>query len=149
LLLLFFQIVDFAMPRIQKTAPYTLHEASKRADVAMAYLEAAASKIEGGELKDEDLSVVAGNAILAGIAASDAICGSRLGKIHRGDDHGQAVELLKSATPDGKTLSLKLARLLDVKDQAHYGIGMSLSKATDALKAARILVARARVETER
>ena len=140
------------MARTQKTAPCTPREASKRAAIAMAYLEAAESVMtERAELREEHLSVAAGAAVLAGIAASDAICGCRLGRIHRGGDHRGAVDLLKSATPDGKALSLKLARLLDMKDQAHYGIYfVSARKASDAVKGApEILVARALEETER
>ena len=139
------------MARRRRTAPCTPYEASKRAAIAQAYLESAEPVMaERAGVKEEHLSVAAGAAILAGIAASDAICGRRLGQIHRGDDHHGAVDLLKSAIPDGKSFSLKLARLLDMKDQAHYGIYfVSARKASDAVKAARFLVTRARQETER
>ena len=134
------------MPRQQRTTLCTPHEASRRAAIAQAYLESAElAMTERAEVKEEHLSVAAGAAILAGIAASDAICGSRLGQIHHGHDHRDAVDLLKRATPDGKSISLKLARFLDMKDQAHYGIYfVSARKASDAVKAARILVARPR-----
>lgn len=48
--------------------------------------------------------VAAGLAVLAGIAAADAVCAARLGRIHRGDDHRGAADLLRQAVPDGKTL---------------------------------------------
>jgi len=53
--------------------------------------------------------VAAGNAVLAGIAASDAICCVRLGCRHRGEDHRGATELLKTATVDGDRLAVTLA----------------------------------------
>jgi hypothetical protein len=129
------------MPRTQRTASCTPAQAKQRAAIPLAYLEAAESILrERSEVKAENLSVAAGTAVLAGIAASDAICGQRLRKIHRGDDHRGAIDLLRSAVPDGKQLSTKLGRLLDVKDEAHYGIlFVSARKASGAVKAARVL----------
>jgi len=139
------------MTRTNRTAPCSHSDASKRAAIALAYLETAESVMaERAELKEEHLSVAAGAAVLAGIAASDSICGCRLGKIHRGEDHRGALDLLKSAIPDGREISGKLGRLLDIKDEAHYGIYVvSARRASDAVKWARILVARARQEIER
>jgi hypothetical protein len=67
-------------------------------------------------------SVAAGLAVLAGIAAADAICCTRLHKLHRGTDHRQAVDLLRTALPSGRKEPSVLARLLDLKDEAHYGV---------------------------
>lgn len=70
-------------------------------------------------------------------------CGKRLRKVHRGDDHRGAGDLLRTAVPDGKKLATKLGRLLDLKDEAHYGIFfVSARKASDAVRAARTLVGR-------
>jgi len=137
--------------RASRTAPCSSREASKRAAIALAYLETAeAVMAERPELREEHLSVAAGAAVLAGVAASDAICGRRLGKIHRGEDHRGAIDLLRSAIPDGREMAAKLARLLDTKDEAHYGIRIvSRRRASDALRWARALVERARRETER
>jgi hypothetical protein len=94
--------------------------------------------------------VAAGLAVLAGIAASDAICGIRLGRIHRGEDHQGAQDMLRKATPDGDRLAAQLGRLLSLKDAAHYGVQVISSRnATDATKWASRLVERAREETER
>jgi hypothetical protein len=68
------------------------------------------------------LSVAAGLAVLSGIAAPDSICCLRLGSRHRGEDHRGAAELVKRAAPDGSALAKTLLRLLDLKDQAHYGV---------------------------
>jgi len=102
------------------------------------------------QARAEFLSVAAGLAVLAGIAAADAICCARLKLRHRGDDHRGAAELLSGATPDGARLASALLRLLDIKDEAHYGVVVvARSKARDAIKRAERLVERAREEVER
>ncbi len=139
------------MPPTHRTAPCTPSEARKRAAIAVAYLEAAERILqERSEVREENLSVAAGNAVFAGIAASDAICGERLRKIHRGEDHRGAIDLLRSAVPDGKQLSMKLGRLLDLKAEACYGIFfVSVRKASGAVRLVRILVERAQIEVQR
>ncbi len=92
--------------------------------------------------------MAAGLAVLAGIAASDAICCARIRLRHRGDNHRGAADLLRQATPDGSELARLLLRLLDLKDEAHYGVMVVASrKARDALKWAAQLVARAEEES--
>jgi hypothetical protein len=52
--------------------------------------------------------------------------------------------------PDGKALSRTLLRLLDLKDEAHYGVNsVGPRKARDAVKWAGRLTERAREEVER
>jgi hypothetical protein len=100
--------------------------------------------------QDEFLNVAAGLAVLAGIAASDAICWVRLRSRHRGDAHRKAADLLKTAVPDRAQLSSSLARLLDVKDEAHYGvIVVAPRKPRDTVRWASSLVSRAADEVER
>jgi hypothetical protein len=100
--------------------------------------------------RDEYLNVAAGLAVLAGIAASDAICGIRLRCIHRGDDHSGAQDLLRRATGDGSKLAAYLGRLLSVKDAAQYDAQIvSARKASDAIRWAAHLADRAREEIER
>jgi hypothetical protein len=83
----------------------------------------------------------AGLAVLAGVAGSDAICARRLGAIHRGDDHRGAAALLRDATPDGKKLASTFLRLIDIKDEAHYGLLLvPPRKARDAVRWAGQLV---------
>jgi hypothetical protein len=60
--------------------------------------------------------------VLAGIAASDAACCKALGKRSRAQDHRQAASLLGQVTPGGKTAAKSLERLLNLKDEAHYGL---------------------------
>ncbi len=83
-------------------------------------------------------NVAVGNAVLAGIAAADALCCIRLGRRSRDADHSAAVELL--AQVDGQR-SRDLQRLLQVKDIAHYGAGLiSDTKVRSCLRAAQHLV---------
>lgn len=137
------------MPRQSRTAICSAADARARLGTAQAYLEVARQVLQEPS-QGEYLNVVAGVAVLAGIAAADAICGTRLGRIHRGDDHLGAQDLLRQATPDGTQLATQLGRLLSLKAAAHYGVQVVSSRqATDATKWAARLVERARQETER
>jgi hypothetical protein len=137
------------MPSAKRTAPCTVSEARAWLRTAQAYLQVAASVLVEPD-RGEYLNVAAGLAVLAGIAASDAICSIRLGCIHRGEDHRGAQDLLRQATPDGQKLATVLGRLLRVKDAAHYGVLIvSARNATDAKRWAEFLVQRAAEESER
>jgi hypothetical protein len=123
--------------------------ARARLRTAEAYLHTAELVLEEASTQ-EFSNVAAGTAALAGRAASDSICCSRLRKLHRGQDHGVAVRLLEVATPDGKALAATLSRLLDVKGAPHYGTALVASgRAAESVKWARKLVDRAREELER
>ena len=137
------------MPNARRTATCTVSEARARLRTAQAYLQVAASVLAEPD-RGEYFDVAAGLAVLAGIAASDAICGIRLGRIHRGEDHPGAQDLLRQATSDGQKLGTVLGRLLSVKDAAHYGVlAVSARKAADAKRWAELLVPRAAEESER
>jgi hypothetical protein len=110
-----------------------LRHAHKFAEVAAL----TASEVESFEYA----SVAASLAVLAGIAASDAACCKALGMRARGQDHREAAVLLANVEPGGKRAAASLARLLSLKDEAHYGlfdIGGSDLKA--ALRQAVVLV---------
>ncbi len=122
-----------------RTVDCTIREARQRLATARAYLEAA--ELILGDERREFSGVAAGNAVLAGIAAADAIYGKGLKKCFRGEDHRQAVELLEVAFFDGPRCKKTLLRLLDVKDAAYYGFqDFSRVSAQKALKLARELV---------
>lgn len=93
-------------------------EAARKARVARAYLDVAgqATRQEG----DEARNVAAGNAVLAAIAASDALTCLRLGRHSRGQGHQEATALLGAVRPDGPRLAKDLATVLGIKDTAHY-----------------------------
>lgn len=133
----------------QRTRAATAEDARTRRRSAIAYLEVAELVLDDEE-RVEMPGVAAGLAVLAGVAGSDAICARRLGEIHRGDDHRSAAALLEQATPDGKRLAATFLRLIDIKDEAHYGISVaSPRKARDAVRWATQIVARATEEVER
>jgi len=109
------------VPTSSRTAPCAVADARSRLRTARAYLDVARLVLDENN-HDEYLNVAAGLAVLAGIAASDSLCCTRLRKRHRGDDHRGAADLLRTATPDGPSLATTLLRLLDLKDEAHYGV---------------------------
>ena len=118
----------------------TVTQARIRLNQAKAFLEVAELiGVEEDELATPD--VAAALAVLAGIAASDAVCCAVLGQRSRGQDHRQALALLAQIVPDGKVLERDLDRLLSIKDDAHYGmLHVSVGRASVALKQARRLL---------
>jgi hypothetical protein len=59
--------------------------------------------------------------VLAGIAAADVLCCLSLGRHARGDDHQQAMALLRRVAPGGSELSNALSVLMGMKTRAGYG----------------------------
>jgi sigma54-dependent transcription regulator len=113
-------------------------EVRVRADAARKFLEVA------GLVEAEDdtsyRTVSASLAVLAGIAAGDAICGHVLKKRSRGQDHHQAVDLLRTVR-GADTAARALSTLLDIKDAAHYGTdGLPADKSAKAVRAAQRMV---------
>lgn len=123
-------------------------DAKRRLKTARLYLEVAELAVD--ESAPESLNVAAGNAVLAAIAASDALCCLRLGRMHRGADHHEAMALLQTVEPGGKGLSADLAKVLAVKDQSHYGtVFMTATKLKTTLRSAAKLVDAAGEAVER
>ncbi|WP_291036430.1 hypothetical protein [Herbiconiux sp.] len=82
--------------------------------------------------------VAGSNAILAGIAAADAICGLVLGERSAGDDHAQAINLLKKAIHPSTKSATSLKRLLTQKTPVQYGAdAISASDAANLIRWAR------------
>jgi hypothetical protein len=136
------------MAKKVRTRAASTENARIRGRSAGAYVEV--SELVLGEADAAMPGVAAGLAVLAGIAASDAICVARLQQIHRGDDHRGASDLLAQSTPDGQKLAATFKRLIDLKDEAHYGLTLvSASKARTAVRWAGTLVVRANEELER
>lgn len=67
------------------------------------------------------MSAAAALAVLAGIAASDAACCKALGVRSRSDDHHDVEALLEQITPGGTDAANAMRRLINLKDEAHYG----------------------------
>lgn len=134
-----------------RTGTCASHDAKERARHARAYLDVA-------RLLDDESGidvwpvVAAGCAVLAGIAAADAICCARINRRHRGDDHAQAPRLLAEAVPGnaGTNLANTLSRLVALKDKSHYGLsGSSKTDARQAVRLASTLVSFAETDVTR
>jgi hypothetical protein len=94
--------------------------------------------------------VAAALAVLAGVAASDSACCARFGRRPRGQDHAEAIELLKGVAPHGPKMAKALRDLLAAKDESHYGLTLvSRTKARVMLRRAASLVDDARSILER
>lgn len=97
-----------------------------------------------GEEPDAEATEAMGNAVLAGIAAGDAICCAAAGSRYRGGDHRRAADHLEAATGD-RSLAALLRDLVDLKDAGHYGLrDVAAGRAKAAVRKARRLVERAR-----
>jgi hypothetical protein len=82
-----------------------------------------------------------GCAVLAGIAAADAICCRRLGRRSRDEDHRAAVDLLRRVAPEGIPLARDLDAVLAEKDAMQYGTALvSAERHLRLLRAVRRLV---------
>lgn len=91
------------------------------------------------------INVTIGIAVLAGIAAGDAICIAAIGERYSGQDHAAAAELLGRVD---KALGDELRDLVDLKPASHYGESLlSERNRTRAMRAANTLVAAARERT--
>lgn len=111
-------------------------EARRRTAVAALYFQVA--DIAAGDDADAANNVAAGNAVLAGIAAADALCCVRLGKRSRAQDHHAAVTMLEQVNAG---LAKDLATVLAIKDLAHYGESfLGDTRLTSTLRAASRLV---------
>ena len=124
---------------------------TRRADPGQAWARRviAAKYLEVAEvIASEDgaaVNVCVGLAVLAGIAAGDAICIAAIGERSAGQDHAAAAELLERVDPSsGK----RLRQLVGLKPASHYG--EELLSETDrktALRCAASLVQEARSRT--
>jgi len=125
-----------------RTRPCTLEIRRGRLRKSARFLDAAGLIAELADEQSEIADVCVTLYVNAGVAASDVICCARLGQRPHGEDHNEAVELLRKAdTRSAKQLQLLLA----MKAKAAY----SHARATpeEARRAAR--AAEALVETAR
>lgn len=123
-----------------RTSDCTPADGRIRLDQARAFLEVAELVLDDSDDGLATPQVAASLAVLAGIAASDAVCCRRLGRRSRGQDHRQAIDLIASVHPDGPAMAKDLRRLLEIKDQSHYAASMvSAARADQAVQWARRL----------
>lgn len=104
--------------RTSRTRPCDRQDAKQRHDQAKAFAEVA----ELDPLSDDGptRSAAESNAVLAGIAAGDAICCRRLGRHSAANDHQQALAMLEKAGDVGKAARSHLETLLSIKNKAQY-----------------------------
>src|ERR1700691_4416059 len=106
---------------VTRTQTCTDEDAKTRLAHARKFLEVA--ELVAGEGDDQEYSsAAAALAVLAGIAASDAACCKALGRRSRGQDHREAATLVEQITPGGKAATNSLRRLVNLEDEAHYGL---------------------------
>lgn len=103
------------MARPARTKPVTAAQVRAYAAKALEFAEAAES-----DLAARRYIAATSLAIHAGINAGDAVCGARLGQRAAGEDHDQALDLLRHAGPDGAEIDRELRRLLPLKTRAEY-----------------------------
>lgn len=128
-------------PKRQRMRGCSPQEAKQRLEQARCFLQAAKLTFEQQDEEIDYDNVTASLAVLASIAASDAACGRALGEYSREKDHKQAVQALERIKIGGKKAATDLDRVLQIKDQAHYGaITVSGNEVKAALRRAASLV---------
>lgn len=124
----------------RRTQPCSRVEARTWLDHARKFLDVAQLVTDPGQ-ELEYTSAAAALAVLAGIAAADAACCHALGRRSRGQDHHDAIDLVSQVTPGGAEAARALRRVLDLKDQAHYGLfNVSGTDLRSAIRQAEALV---------
>jgi len=115
-------------------------QARARREQAKAFIDVA-EMVLSEPATQTDPHVAAALAVLAAIAATDAICGLRLGRYSRGQDHDTAAALLEAVDLPDHTLPTKLRRVLATKDNVHYSPRLiSKTEAQALVRQARVLV---------
>lgn len=121
-----------------RTENCTKGDARTRLSQAKLYLSVAEMVVS--EEPGEEATIATGNAVLAAIAAGDAICCATSGSRYRGPDHRFAADHLEKVTSD-KRLGSLLRDVIDLKDGGHYGLAnVRVTKAKSAVRKARQLV---------
>ncbi len=126
------------MTRRARTSPCTHSDVRTRLGQARLYLDVAEliDTVEGST----EHTAATGNAVLAAIAASDAICCEVAKERYRGEQHREAANFLSDVTGRPE-LGDWLRAVVDLKDAGHYGLRNVSAEATKtALRNARKLV---------
>ncbi len=128
--------------KVGRDEPCDAADARTRLAQAELYLEVA--EVVLAEESGEHATVATGNAVLAAIAAADALCCASAGTRYRGADHRRAADHLEQVTGDRRLAAL-LREVVDLKDVGHYGLdNVAASRAKSAVRKAGKLVSVAR-----
>lgn len=123
--------------RSQRCSP---QDARNRRRHAAKFLEVAEIAAGEHEQDPEYASVAVSLAVLAGIAAADAVCCRALGERSRSQDHHDAEDFLRRVS-GGEDAAKDLHKLLSFKDEAQYGfIDASGAELRKALRSSRSLL---------
>ena len=106
------------MPPKGRTKDTTSGEVAVLLSKARAFVEVA--ELVRADERGSYQSVAGSLAVLAGIAAADAICGQVLKVRSAGRSHDDAVDLLEEVEPDGRALAKHLRDLISVKNRVQY-----------------------------
>ena len=121
-----------------RTRTMSRRDVQLRAGHAVEFLETATEALT---LHPERTNVAVSNAVLAGIAATDAICGHRLGEAAKGEAHDEAPRLLATTGLDVQRQVGDLRRLLALKTNSQYSpLVLTERTAADAIRWATRLV---------
>lgn len=119
----------------------TCGDREARAKLARAEKFMETAELLEGDADPDFTSVRAALAVLAGIAASDAACCKALGRRSRSDNHHDAEKLLETIEPGGREAANALRRLINEKDEAHYGFyNVSANDLKTAVRQANALI---------
>ena len=135
------------MAREDKTRSVDRAHAETRLSDARAFLQQADISLQLVDGPRRNATVVS-SAVLAGIAACDAVCALALGLVSAGA-HDQAVRLLTRVSGSTNAVG-DLSKLVTIKTAAQYtGKSMAERQATDAIARAKRLVAFAESQRRR
>lgn len=105
-----------------RTRSVTTGDVRARAKTAREHLAVAQERVAmAPEGSSEAAQVAAANAVLAAIAAVDALCGHAHGYHATGQDHREAARLLRAVPDVGQKLAPKFTRLISDKSDLTYG----------------------------
>lgn len=122
-----------------RLVPGQRRDALARLALGEAYLDRA---LLGDQTDDTERTASVGIACTAAIAFADAICLNAVQQRSAGDNHGAAIDLLRTVDA---TAARHLGTLLALKTQTQYGsTTISTEKAARAMRAVEHLAARAR-----
>jgi hypothetical protein len=128
---------------VTRIRPCGAGEAGARADEALEHMALAEIYQPGDSSAARKAS--GSSAVLAAIAASDAICCRRLRQRSADTDHAAAVELLRQVTPEGMELAKAFSVAIKLKTAMQYGTeSVTESEHTRLMRAAEKLVRTAR-----
>lgn len=119
----------------------TAQDVRARAATAREHLQVALERVQMAPDGSSDAAqVAASNAVLAAIAAADALCGHARGFCATGQDHREAAGYLKALPDVGPRLAAKLQRLASEKSSLTYGGWCTRAEAARAAKDAEAFI---------